>query len=441
MLKIGEFSRLARVTVKALRLYGKLGLLKPAWVDRYTGYRYYALHQLPRLNRILALKDLGFSLEQIQELLQSDLAASELRGMLRLKHAELEQQVRAQQARLVRIEARLRQIEHEWMDPVYAVALKRVESQQVIGIRDTVPSNAGISGLFGELCAVIRASGLSTEGMGPHTVISYDAEYRERQMEVEAAIPLGRASVSVPSLARDSGRATVHNLPGAPAMACTVHQGAYETLNEAYSALTVWMQANACRSIGPGREVYLQGERAGVPPEQYVTEIQIPVTHASDRPTTKGKELTMEPKIVTKPAFTLIGMRYFGKNEQGEIPALWDHFGPRMVEIKPRDGYCCYGVCWQPDESGEFEYVAGVSATAEASIPDGMVSRSVPAAQYAVFPTKLKDIGETYRHISEDWLASSGYEWGGTLDFELYDDTFDPTLGGEAVLYIYFPIK
>jgi DNA-binding transcriptional MerR regulator len=59
MLKIGDFSRLGQVTVKTLRHYGQLGLLKPAWIDRYTGYRYYSLEQLPRLNRILALKELG----------------------------------------------------------------------------------------------------------------------------------------------------------------------------------------------------------------------------------------------------------------------------------------------------------------------------------------------------------------------------------------------
>jgi len=64
MLKIGEFSKLAQVSVKTLRYYDELGLLRPDWVDRYTGYRFYALQQLPRLNRILALRELGFSLAQ-----------------------------------------------------------------------------------------------------------------------------------------------------------------------------------------------------------------------------------------------------------------------------------------------------------------------------------------------------------------------------------------
>ncbi|MDX9955787.1 MAG: helix-turn-helix domain-containing protein, partial [Anaerolineae bacterium] len=103
MLKIGDFSKLAQVSVKTLRYYAELGLLKPAWIDRFTSYRYYAPEQLPRLNRILALKDLGFSLDQITVLLRKELPADELRGMLRMKAAELEQLVQAEQARLARI--------------------------------------------------------------------------------------------------------------------------------------------------------------------------------------------------------------------------------------------------------------------------------------------------------------------------------------------------
>jgi DNA-binding transcriptional MerR regulator len=139
MLKIGDFSKLAQVSVKTLRYYGRLGLLKPAWIDRFTGYRYYALDQLPRLNRILALKGLGFSLEQVQRLLRDDLSAAELRGMMRMKHAELERQVQTEQSRLARVEARLRQIELEGTMPEYEVVFKTVPPQRVIGIRDVIP--------------------------------------------------------------------------------------------------------------------------------------------------------------------------------------------------------------------------------------------------------------------------------------------------------------
>jgi len=113
MIKIGDFSRISRVPVKTLRYYDEVGLLKPVEVDRFTGYRYYSLDQLSRLNRILALKDLGFSLEQIAQLLDENLPAAQIRGMLRMKQAELQDRVREEQERLARVEARLRQIEQE----------------------------------------------------------------------------------------------------------------------------------------------------------------------------------------------------------------------------------------------------------------------------------------------------------------------------------------
>ena len=102
MLKIGEFSKLARVPVKTLRYYDDLRLFRPAWVDRFTGYRYYTLLQLPRLNRILALRELGFPLAQIERLLRDDLPPRELQRLMELRAAELRQQVEAEQARLAR---------------------------------------------------------------------------------------------------------------------------------------------------------------------------------------------------------------------------------------------------------------------------------------------------------------------------------------------------
>ena len=83
MIEIGDFSKLSQVSVKALRLYDEMGLLKPARVDNFTGYRYYSADQLPRLNRILALKDLGFSLGQIAQLLKDNCPPSNCEGCLK----------------------------------------------------------------------------------------------------------------------------------------------------------------------------------------------------------------------------------------------------------------------------------------------------------------------------------------------------------------------
>src|SRR5688500_12216183 len=108
MIKIGEFSKLVQVPVPTLRYYDQVGLLKPSEVDRFTGYRYYSASQLPRLHRILALKGLGFSLEQIAAVLEAGLTPEEMRGMLRLRHAQISQQLSDMENQLVEVEARLR---------------------------------------------------------------------------------------------------------------------------------------------------------------------------------------------------------------------------------------------------------------------------------------------------------------------------------------------
>jgi DNA-binding transcriptional MerR regulator len=87
MFSIGEFARLGTVSVRTLRHYDEIGLLHPAKVDSNTGYRSYAADQLGQLNRIMALKDLGFSLEQTRKLV-SGITLEELRGMLALRRAQ-----------------------------------------------------------------------------------------------------------------------------------------------------------------------------------------------------------------------------------------------------------------------------------------------------------------------------------------------------------------
>src|SRR5262245_36634322 len=135
VLKIGEFARVAQVSLATLRHYEKSGLLKPMVLDPDTGYRYYSLDQLPRLNRILALKDLGFSLERIAQILEEELPLEQLQGMLRLKQAQTQQMIEAEQARLTRIAARICQIEQEGKMPVYEVLLKQVDALLVASCR------------------------------------------------------------------------------------------------------------------------------------------------------------------------------------------------------------------------------------------------------------------------------------------------------------------
>jgi DNA-binding transcriptional MerR regulator len=144
MLRISEFSRLTRIPAKTLRYYDDIGLFCPAQVDKFTGYRYYSVSQLPRLNRILALKELGLSLEQIRDMLDNALTPEQIRGMLMLKQAELHQQIQQEQMRLLYVENKLKQIEEEGLMSDYEVIIKSVAPVHAATIRATTPNMARI---------------------------------------------------------------------------------------------------------------------------------------------------------------------------------------------------------------------------------------------------------------------------------------------------------
>src|SRR5215468_523952 len=105
MFRIGDFSKLSQVSVKALRFYDEVALLKPTYVDRDTGYRYYSATLLPRLNRILAFKELGFSLDEIIHLLEGDLPVDRVRESLQNRRAELERRIEREQTQLAEVDA------------------------------------------------------------------------------------------------------------------------------------------------------------------------------------------------------------------------------------------------------------------------------------------------------------------------------------------------
>jgi DNA-binding transcriptional MerR regulator len=267
MFKIGEFSRLCQVPVSALRYYAEIGLLLPARVDGQTSYRYYSAEQLSQIYRILALRDLGLSLDQIGLLLRDDLPAEQIRGMLRLRQAELRQHLEEEQVRLIRVEERLRQLEQENGMSSYDVAIKELSAQLVAGVRDTIPTYPDVGRLFDELYAYLGRQG--TGGLG--AAIYHDESYKEGAIDAEAVAFL---SFPVP----ESERVRVYDLPPIT-VASTIHSGAFNRFREAYDALGRWIEANGYRIAGAPREVYLHtNQPMRQDDESNVTEIQFPIT-------------------------------------------------------------------------------------------------------------------------------------------------------------------
>lgn len=286
MYKVGDFSKISRVSAKALRYYDERGLLKPVHVDATTGYRYYSIAQLPRLNRILALKELGLSLEQISTILDEQLSPLEIRGMLRLKQAELQQTVQEAQLRLSLVERRLKQIEQEDVLLAYDILVKNVAPQFIASAREIVPTPDAIA----ERCILLTntiANAISQTEMkatGPwgtiyHAVV--DDLYTQQPTDIEVALVLDPAFAKThPTYTTwQHEQVSIRELAGSPAMACLVHAGDYQGLWDAYAAMLLWIATNGYQIIGPCRVFYLHMVREQNHP---VSEIQIPVEKVSD---------------------------------------------------------------------------------------------------------------------------------------------------------------
>ncbi|MFJ1695048.1 MerR family transcriptional regulator [Streptomyces sp. NPDC088252] len=275
MFTIGDFARYGRVSARMLRHYDAIGLLHPDRTDPATGYRYYGAAQLSRLNRIIALKDLGFTLQQVQAVLDEQVGAEELRGMLRLRRAELEEAMAAAAARLTRVEARLRSIESEGRMPADEVAVKSIAAVRVAELTGTAAGfepehiTPVIGPLYDRLFPLLDTVGVGPSGPG--------IAYYENAPEGGGAIVVhAGVTVSAPVGPLGDTGITVVELPPFEA-ASIVHRGSMDGVLPTAQTLARWIDANGYRSTGYAREISLEcpDDR-----DKWVTELQEPVTRA-----------------------------------------------------------------------------------------------------------------------------------------------------------------
>jgi len=269
VLKIGDFSRFAHVSVKALRYYDELGLLKPVKVDDFTGYRYYSAAQLTQLQRIVALKDMGLSLEEIARLLKDDVSIVHILDLLHIKQEAQKRKLEMETERLKRVEDWLVEVEREGKMPNFEIAIKKIEPQKVLSVREILPDYSHIGRLFQKMEGHLTKSG--GQFNWPPMAIYYDEGFKEKDADVELIFPISR---EVPS----KGEIIYKELPGHERMATTIHKGAYNAVGSAYTALGKWIETNGYQTTGPCREIYYTDPRSGTPVNEYVTEVQLPVS-------------------------------------------------------------------------------------------------------------------------------------------------------------------
>ena len=274
MFKIGDFSRLCRITVRTLRYYDEIGLLKPVKIDTFTGYRYYSVDQLPRLNRIAMLKSLGLSLDDIRELLDNDLPTDHIKQLLQVKQTEIKQRLNEDEERLHQVEVWLDKINKgDKMPTDIVIQEKDVPELQVISRRETGTYATTIPKLANELMEQINRP--ENQGRvtitGPVMMLCHEEEYKEEDADIEVVVPVsGAVAVENPSF-------EIKTLPKCRVISF-VHQGAYNSYYDiayVYAQIYKYAEENNLELIPPDREVYLNN-REEVAEDELQTEIQFP---------------------------------------------------------------------------------------------------------------------------------------------------------------------
>ncbi|MGO9881707.1 MAG: MerR family transcriptional regulator [Solirubrobacteraceae bacterium] len=268
MLNIGEFARLGQVSPRMLRHYDQLGLLTPERVDPDTGYRSYDVKQLVRLHRLLALRDLGFTLQQIDGLLDGELPAEQLRGMLRLRRAQLEQSLADERARLRQVEAHLRAIEGSNTVNAQDIVIKQT---QPLRVAEATGSAGGLDPehlgpLFEQLAPTLGRK-IAQAGARPGTMIGYYDEPDD-----DGSVGVHVAFEIVDQAVPPEDGVEIVELPVIE-VASLVHRGGMENIAVVYEDLIRWVEDSGYRLAGYSRELYHEMDADG----PSVTELQMPI--------------------------------------------------------------------------------------------------------------------------------------------------------------------
>ncbi|MFR7591591.1 MAG: MerR family transcriptional regulator [Longibaculum sp.] len=261
--KIGMFAQMNKITVKTLRHYDDIDLLKPYYIDENNGYRYYVSDQLPILHRILALKEIGFSLDEIKQVIQG---TSEDK-LLKKKKSELMLEVADLTKKIASIESYLSGDDYQ---NEYHIIIKSLPEVIIASMRVRLH---GYSQLFDKMPEM----GMEMERLGCECAIPeycftiyYDGEYRESDIDAQIC-------EAVTQKKADSKKVQFSILPEVEMAACVLHKGPYETLPKAYGAIINYIEECGYEIVGPQRESYIDGIWNKESPNDWLTEIQFPI--------------------------------------------------------------------------------------------------------------------------------------------------------------------
>ncbi len=274
MFRIGEFSKLCGLSIDTLYHYEKMKILKPTKLDQFTGYRYYEAGQLVTVNKIMALKDANFSLEEIAAVLNQNIPLSSLISLLENKSLKLEEELHLELNRLERLRTNIFLIKNGGIPQMNEITIKSVEPILIASIRRSFHS----SRFDEELTDMWAKVNEHIDKLGGKRTIpcmmlyhrGWDDLDSTSSLEVEVVEPITKSF-------SESDMVKVYDLPAVMKMVCIVHKGPFSTIPRTYEALYDWIRQNGYKICGALREIYHKGEWITDNPEEYITELQVPI--------------------------------------------------------------------------------------------------------------------------------------------------------------------
>lgn len=271
MFNIGKFSQLVRVSPRMLRHYEKCGLFYPAEIDKVNGYRLYSATQIPLLLRITSLRDMGFSIEEIRDILDNHGENDYIEKALQSKSAAIEESIAEENRKMERLKATQERIEKgNYTVTCGEVVLKEIAPQKLLSLRETVPDYSYQTALWERLFGFIQEKQLQDILEGRVMAIYHERAYKETDIDIEVAVFVKKMN---------AGEGTfIFRETEAVLAAAVVCDGSYEkTLPEGEALLAKWVESKGYEIVGSERAIGIRHPYNEQDPNRYQTEIQFPV--------------------------------------------------------------------------------------------------------------------------------------------------------------------
>ena len=267
MFKIGDFSKLTSVSIRMLRYYNEVGLFKPNHIDDFTGYRYYSATQINKLNKIISLRDMGFNVAEIGQVL-AETSEKKIQELLVKRHEIVKSLINDEEHKLKLISSAIKDFTKETINMKYNVELKSVPSYQVLSLREVVPSYYHEGELWQKMSEFIAEKGLVC---GPISFAKYhDEGFKDEDVDIEIVMGVSKKG-------KDEKGFTYIDTEELGLVASVLVPGDYENIAPAFQYLAQWIEDQGYSLNGQSRQLPLKGSWNEEDVENYLNEIQIPI--------------------------------------------------------------------------------------------------------------------------------------------------------------------